>query len=181
MNTRLFKGLIAWNVALTLLVAGLVAANANLAQAANEPPIKVFDTAAALVGGAQGSGENINLNSTNNIELAHVAVTLPDDKPHMCLAFASAKVEHQSGDGVYVFKLGRPGIYHQPSFRRIEMINNPGINDPNYKEVSTTAAWLGVTGTRTIAFYGAKANAGASDTKVTSASLSVICVKKVLD
>ncbi len=181
MNARMIKMILGWNVVLTFLLLAAVAANANLAQAANDPPVKMFSASNDLVGGALGTGSDLIIDGTFPTELAYIEVALPEDKPHLCIAFATAEVEHQSGNGVYEFGIGKGASTHIPSFRRIEMINNEGIQDPKYKEVSTTTAWGNLTGDIRIFFNGRKDHASASDTKVTKASLSVICVKKVLN
>jgi hypothetical protein len=180
MNTRMIKGFIGWNVVLTFLLLGMVAANANLAEAANDPPVRVFNSTHDLNGGAVDQNTNDVLVQTQSIAvLAEVMVTLPVEKPHMCLATGSAEVEHQSGIGRYTLDL-RLGPAQEASLRRFELVNNAGVQDPKYKEVSTVGAWKDLTGAHTIRFVARNVGLSNPDFQVTNASLIVICVKKVL-
>lgn len=182
MNSRIVRIILGWNVVLTLLLLGSAAANVASVQASNDPPIRVFTANTQLAGGAgAGQATDILINGTTNSTIADVEIQLPAAKPHICFGFASAEAEHQSGQGLYWFNLLRNGVSPTAAQRRIELIDNGGIQDPKYKEVSTLNTWPNQTGTVTFSFVARKDSAGDSDIKVTNATLSVICVKKQLD
>jgi hypothetical protein len=181
MNSRIVRTIIGWNVVLTLMLLISAAANVSSAQASFDPPVRVFTATPNLVGG--GAGErttDLTINAVAPQTIAEVQVTLPAAKQHMCFAFGSAEVEHQSGQGVYQFGLERNGFVPTATARRVELIDNPGTQDPKYKEVSTLYSWEGQTGNVTIGFTARKMSGADPDMKVTGATLSVICVKKVI-
>jgi hypothetical protein len=181
MNRGILKWIIVWNLVVTVLLLVTLAARAGLAEAAKEPPVQVFNSSLAVNGGAtdQHTAE-VPIQQTSYTPLAQVTVNLPQDKPHMCVANASAGAAHESGNGLYLVNLKRNGATLSVANRRFELIDNPGVKEPTYKEVSTLGAWTELTGANTITFSARKNSAADPDMTVVAASLNVYCVKKIL-
>jgi len=140
------------------------------------------------------STANVELNSADNwIVIRSATVTIPgsDAGAHGCVATASADVRNLGGGGgienQYRFVLTRNNtnpFTNTGSERLVDVVDNDGLNDPDYASVATTQHFTGLTndngangtGAHTFYFLGRKVAAADVDTPVEDASLSVICL-----
>jgi hypothetical protein len=142
-----------------------------------------------------GSSSNVNVvvPSSDNwtvIRSATVNIPLADGAAHGCVATASADVYNPGPAGVenqYRFVLTRNNtnpVTNAGSERLLELVDNEGVNDPDYAAVATTQHFTGLTndtgpngtGSHTFYFLGRKVAAADTDTSVVDASLSVMCL-----
>jgi len=100
---------------------------------------------------------------------------------HICLATASAEGTFVA-DGTFIFGLSLDSetTTRAASDRRIEMFNNPNINDDSFEEVSTTFAFPALSGDHTFTFSARKSSSGGGNLNVSASALTVVCVKKDL-
>src|SRR5919202_4377410 len=100
MNSRSFKLLVAWNIVLTVLFLVSLVLNATWAQAASDPPVRVF-TASPEHGVGSGSETTADFKITRNdtwTELLSVRVDLGTTHKHNCAVFASSDVSTNGGN-----------------------------------------------------------------------------------
>lgn len=85
---------------------------------------------------------------------------LSGDRTYICLVTASAEATFVA-DGFWIFgiSLDAAGM-SAASNRRIEMFNNPDVNDDSYEEVSSTLAFAGLSGDQTFTFSARESSAG---------------------
>lgn len=178
----LVKVLMMWNIALTVLILIGLGLFATAAQAANDPPVRVFTANANdLRGGGNATTANDTITGTLPDTLVSIqSTTLSPNHPHICVVSASATAQHSVGSGVYHFGLSLDGVTAPASDRLIEMFDNPGINDDSFEEVSSVYVWNDVRGAHIFRFFAHKDGAGDSNLIVDASSISVICVKKNL-
>ncbi|GLI35657.1 hypothetical protein [Desulforhabdus amnigena] len=143
----------------------------------------------------RGSNSNANvvLDSANNwtiIRSATVTIAADDNENHACVVTASADMDFagpSDTENQYLFVLTRNKINPATdtgSERRVSLIDNPEVNDPDSKPVSTTRHFTnlrntngtGGTGLHTFYLLGRKVSESDSNAAVLDASLSVICV-----
>jgi hypothetical protein len=102
---------------------------------------------------------------------------LSNNHTHICLATASAEATFVA-DGTFIFGIGLDGAAPLlASERRIEMFNNPNINDDSFEEVSTTAGFAGLSGDHSFTFSARKSAAGGGNLNVSASSITVSCFK----
>ena len=140
----------------------------------------------------QSSNGNVVVNSSNNWTIIRsVTVTIPatDFASHSCVAVASADVDSPGPAGVenqYRFALSRNDanpVTDTGSERRLELVDNNGVDDPDSKPVATNQHYTGLTrtngtngtGNHTFYFLGRKYEAADTNVTVTDAGISVIC------
>lgn len=183
MKSQLNKWMFAWNIALTIMLLIALAATATMAQASNDPPVKVFTATMDDIGsdGIQTSTDTV-IDSTAQKSLLFVETPkLSTSHPHICTVIASAEATRtNNANGVYVFSLAMDNAGAATSSeRRAEFTANQGF-DQRYEEVSTIFTYTGVTGNHTFRFFARKEAAGAADMTVSAASITVICLRKIL-
>jgi hypothetical protein len=99
---------------------------------------------------------------------------------HICLVTASAEATFVA-DGVFIFGIGLDGAAPvAASERRIEMFNNPNINDDSFEEVSSTIGFPGLSGDHSFTFSARKSAAAGGDLNVSASSITVSCFQKDL-
>ncbi len=77
---------------------------------------------------------------------------LSADHTHICLVTASAEATFVA-DGFWIFGISLDAAgTSAASNRRIEMFNNPDVNDDSYEEVSSTIAFAGLSGDHSFTF-----------------------------
>lgn len=179
----LTKLLVLWNVALSVLVLVGMALYASAAQAANDPPVRVYSANSDDVGGGGTGGTADNtIDGTAPDQLRIVTTSnLSANHPHVCIVTASASAKY-AGNGTYIFGLSmdNAGATVSSSDRRIEMFDNGGINDDSYEEVSTVYVFNDVMGSHDFRFSARKSAAGNGSLVVDASSMSVVCLKKNL-
>ena len=145
-----------------------------------------------FVAGISSNG-NVPLNTAAQWTIVRqVTVTIPlaDAGAHSCVANASADVENPAGAvSQYLFVVSHNDfnpLLNGGSERLVELVDNPGVNDPNSKPVSTTRHWGGLTNNNgdgasnnvhNFYFLGRKVDPTFLDTDVLDASFNVICVE----
>lgn len=176
---RTTKIFVAWNIVMGALLLVSLAANANFAQAAADPPIKVFTLTEEKVGAGGGTGGAVTLDSTSYKTLASVSGDL-GDKSHICVATAAGDViRYGTGTGYSTYNLQMDSnAASAGSAMNIGFFS--GDPDAAAKAVATTYAFSGVSGAHTFKFIGAKSAAGATNVSVNNSSMTVVCVKKPL-
>ena len=63
------------------------------------------------------------------------------------------------------------------SERRIELNNNPNVNDDDFEEVSTTIAFPNLTGDHSFQFSARKTSAAGGNLNVTNSSMTAVCMQ----
>jgi hypothetical protein len=115
--------------------------------------------------------------------LLAVTVTIPNTgSPWHCVATGSADALNPSGDttqNLYRFTLSNDDInppIDSACERTLEMNDNPGVNDSDVTEVSSTCKFINVdAGNHTIRWTARKVAADDADMTVRDSSLSVVC------
>jgi hypothetical protein len=181
---RILKAVVTWNIVLTVMFVIAMGLYAASAQAANDPPVKVFTAHLDDVGGGGAVATSDNtINGTAPDQLAIVTTnTLGAGHPHTCLVVASAAAKY-AGKGTYVFGLSmdNAAATNVGSERRIEMFDNGGIEDDSWEEVSSTYVYDGVMGSHDFRWSARKSAGADSNLIVDAATLSVVCVKKNIE
>jgi hypothetical protein len=141
----------------------------------------------------QSSNADVTLTSNNNwtvIRSVTVTIAATDTASHSCVATASADVAApgpQGAENQYRFALSRNDsnpLTNTGSERRLELVDNSGVNDPNFKPVATNQHFTGLTrtngtngtGSHTFYFLGRKIDAADTNATVETAGISVACV-----
>jgi hypothetical protein len=175
---RKAKWLVLWNVIITALLLSALAIGTTPAQADN---VRVFAANGINDDGADGSSATVDdvIQSTTTDPLVAISTTgLSAKHSHICVVTASAEATF-AGNGIYVFGIGLDGgAPVEAADRRIEMADNPGVNDDDNEEVSTTIAFPGLVGDHTFTFSARKSSAGNGDLLVSASSMTAVCTKK---
>ena len=176
------RWLVIWNLVVTALLIAAVAASTSPAQA----DVSVFSSGpkAPLDDGGDGSSATTDDIIDSTIPDALVTVTttgLSDRHTHICLVTASAAASFLA-DGVFIFGLSLDGAAStvSASDRRIEMFNNPDINDDSFEEVSTTLAFPALVGDHSFTFSARKSLDAGGNLNVAASSMTVVCMRKDL-
>ena len=176
--TKTTKVLIAWNIAMTLLL-GVIAFGGNTPASAEayvfhgepEPRDDGGD-------GSSATADDLIESTTPDALVAVTTTGLSPRHPHICLVTASAEASFVA-DGIYVFGLALDGAAPTAAAdRRIEMFNNPNIADDSFEEVSTTMAFANLTGDHSFTFSARKSTATDGTLNVSASSITAVCVKK---
>jgi len=141
---------------------------------AQQPPAQV-----GIAGGTQSTPNVIT--GTAFEQLAFADVTIPNtNSPWHCVATCSTEVGHITGVSVRGFiAITRAGVAQPATSRAFELNDNPGENDPNTMEVSTTGLMQGfLASTQRIACAAAKISASQPNFNVIDSSLTVVCVDR---
>jgi hypothetical protein len=174
------KWLVMWNVVITALLVTAVVVSLAPAQADN---LRMFSAQGINDDGADGSAATVDdiINGTAPDALVSITTTgLSPNHTHICLVTASAEATFVA-DGTFIFGLALDaGAPTATSERRIEMFNNPNINDDSFEEASTTIAYAGLTGDHTFTFSARKSAAGGGNLNVSASAMTAVCMKKDL-
>ena len=121
------------------------------------------------------------IDSTTPDALVTVSTSgLSPNHTHICLVTASAEATFVA-DGVFIFGIGLDGgAPVSASERRIEMFNNPNINDDSFEEVSSTIGFPNLSGDHSFTFSARKSAAGGGNLNVSASSITVSCFQKDL-
>jgi hypothetical protein len=185
MNTRGFKLLLTWNVVLTVLLLAAFAFAAVSAQAANDPPVKVFTASLDhVIAGTGGTAANAIITNTNAYQ---TFLTVPvnftgQTHLHQCVAIGSANVENPGrGTGhQYVFNVGMDSKYGGSSYMQIELGDNSDVNDPATWPVTTNKIFTSVSAAQHIFRFGAfKRSVLDPNFQINNASMTVLCFKNL--
>jgi hypothetical protein len=178
---RSTKILVAWNIAVTLVLGAVALGSGSPASA----DVQVFTQQVGGPTPRDDGGDGSSATADDLVETtapdALVAVTttgLSTRHPHICLVTASAEASFVA-DGVFVFGLALDAAAPTAAAdRRIEMFNNPSIADDSFEEVSTTMAFANLTGDHTFTFSARKSAADDGNLNVSASSITAVCVKK---
>lgn len=188
MNPLRFKLLVAWNIvlstALVLVVLGVVV---SAAQAANDPPVKVYTATLDHQSGIAGTGTEMDkvINSTDYQTILSVPVSFAGQThEHYCVVLASANVVNPATGGNtgyrYDFTVGVNGTYSGWARMVLEMSDNPSHDDPNYVPVTTQRMFGPHSAAgHTFTFVARKQAASNPNMTIDNASMTVICFKKL--
>lgn len=188
MNPLRFRFLVAWNIVLTtalaLVVLGVVV---SAAQAANDPPVKVYTATLDHQSGIAGTGRDADvvINSTGYQTVLSIPVSFAgQNHEHYCVVLASANVVNPATGGHtgyrYDFSVGVDGSTSEWARMVLEMSDNASHDDPNYVPV-TTQRMFGPhsAAAHTFRFAVRKQAAGNPNMTIDNASMTVICFKKL--
>lgn len=187
MNTRAFRLLVTWNIVLTILLLVALAFAAVSAQAANDPPVKVYTASFAHGNGIAGNstGTDKLISSTSFTDVLTVPINFTgQNHNHYCTVIASANVKNPgNGTGhIYEFGVGydansATGLVNSNMF--LEMSDNAGVDDPSWLPVTTNRVFSSLTpATHTIRFQARKQVAGDPNFTIDNATMTVLCFKK---
>lgn len=189
MNTRAFRLLFTWNIVLTVLLLIALAFAAVSAQAANDPPVKVYSASLAHGNGVAGTGSDDKLiNSTTFQDILTVPVNFTGQAHvHHCVLVASANVINPATGGdtgnFYEFGVGLDGSsasIYSFSTMKLELNDNDTIDDHSWMPVTTNRVFTSLSAAaHTIRFQARKTSAGAPNLTVDNAYATVICFKKL--
>lgn len=168
MNKRTIKLLVLWNVALTVLLLASVAFNASLAQAAIDPPVKIYTAHADSIGGDHSqstAGMSVN-KSTGYDTLLSTSVSLSTSST--CLVTASASVNAAGSSSTHDVGLNVDSTtsVKAASDREIYFPTTVGVN-----EVTTVYGFDNLTGSHTFDFLAT----GTPAMSVSARSMIVAC------
>jgi hypothetical protein len=141
-------------------------------------------TQAANVAAGSMTTTSVTVASDQNWTVVRsVNLTLPDTQRHTCVVIGSADMGFGGAPGIenrYRFVVTQDEINPLTgggSERTVELVDNPGVDDPDTLAVSTNQTFSGVGGgLHTYRLLARKADAITSTAGVDDASLSVICV-----
>lgn len=184
MNSRLVKLILFWNAVLTALLLGSLLVNANFAMAANDPPVKVFTATLDHAGGVDGGATTTNAALTSAAtwtQLVSVNIDFgAQTHVHHCVAIGSADVINPfSGtSNTYRFDLTLDSTTSDADTGTGRVVNfYTSSSSVSAQNVTTNRIFYNVPNQQhTIRMMGQKF-AGAMNTNVTDASISVICTK----
>lgn len=184
---RMNRLLTIWLAVVTVLLLLSLGMNAAMAQAANDPPVRVFTATSADLGGGHAQNNynpplTIASESTATI-LAAKRVTLSAAHPHTCLVIASAEIDRsQDANAILQFTLtmdSTNGVANKPAHRRVEF-DTYASDKEDYEEVSTALGFDNLTGTHTFYFLGRRNTGTSASANVSAASMVIACFKKML-
>lgn len=192
MKSRTVKLLVVWNVILSTLVLVLLGLYASAAQAANDPPVRVYQAASAEPAGGKGT------NSTTPVSVqAHDKWTLVQKLSvdftgllnHECVVIASSNVSNAPGnseDNKYEFILtlddSNPKTDTATS-RIIDFDNGRSVIDHNDMEVTASILFHMTDEPHTFYWFAKKLSTNgnpASTMSVANNTLSALCVRQLL-
>jgi hypothetical protein len=177
---RTGRWLIIWNVVVTALLVATISVATTGAEADDQATVFTSGPLGPLDDGGDGSSATADdiIESTAADALVAVTTTgLSPDHSHICLVTASAEATFVA-DGTYIFGLSLDGAATSPaSNRRIEMFNNPDINDDSFEEVTTTLAFAGLVGDHTFTFSARKSSASDGNLNVSASAIHAVCMK----
>jgi hypothetical protein len=185
MNKRAFKLLLTWNVVLTVLLLAVLAFAALGAQAATDPPVRVFT--ATLDHGVAGTGGTTVNAFINSAVPYQTFLTVPvnftgQSHVHQCLAIGSANVENPGGGtgNQYVFNIGMDSGFGGNSYMTLELADNSGVNDPNFVPVTTNKIFTNISAApHTFRFGAYKRQPNDPNFTIHNASMTVICFRQL--
>ncbi len=191
MNSRTNRLLVLWNVVLTTLVLLLLGLYASAAQAANDPPVRVFQANADHTGGrGVGSTATIQVKTHGDWTLLQkLSVDLNGATNHECAAVASSRVFNASGnaeDNKYEFVLTLDDPDPQGTLattRVIDFDDDRVISDHDDQEVTSSSLYHATNEAHTFYWFARKISEdGKPPTymSVQNSTLWVLCVKKIL-
>jgi hypothetical protein len=178
---RTGKWLIIWNLLVTALLVATISAATTRAKADDHATVFTSGQQGPLHDGGDGSSATADDLIEGTAPDALVAVTttgLGMNHTHICLVTASAEATFVA-DGTYIFGLSLDGAASTmaASDRRVEMFNNPDINDDSFEEVSTTFAFANLTGDHTFTFSARKTSASDGILNVSASAITAVCLK----
>jgi len=128
---------------------------------------------------------DVTIGGFGRTTLVSVTAFLNTDHTHTCIVTASAGTRFDGGgNGRYVFDLTRVNAANQlftnlsaPTARRMDFVDQAGVNDPNRQPVATNLTFSGLSGPQTFRFTGRKdaSTPAAPNITVTESSISVNC------
>ncbi len=191
MNSRMIKALLIWNVILSTLVLLLIGLYASAAQAANDPPVRMFQT--PLDHGASGKGGA----STTPVEIKardkwtlvqKLSVNLTGDHNHECAVIASSNASNAPGNSVdnkyqFILTLDDPNPNaNTATTRTIDFDDGRTVTDHNNMEVTAAILYHATNEPHTFYWFAKKlsedANPAATMT-VVNTTLTAVCVKRL--
>ncbi|CAN5340276.1 hypothetical protein BH20ACT24_BH20ACT24_10360 [soil metagenome] len=176
--------MIIWNLVVTVALVAMISAATTGANADDQATVFTSRPVGPLNDGGDGSSTTTDdiIESTLADELVTVQTTgLSTAHSHICLVTASAEATFVA-DGTYIFGLSLDGAATSAaSNRRIEMFNNPDVNDDSFEEVSTTFAFSGLSGDHTFTFSARKSSAWDGNLNVSASAMTVVCMRIELD
>lgn len=188
MNPFRFRLLVAWNIALSVaLLVAVLGVLASAAQAANDPPVKVFTASYAHGNGIRGGGAGSRvINSTAYQDILTIPVNFTGQShTHQCAIIASANVTNPSisdTGNVYRFGIGLDGASaatYSFSEMVVELNDNATIDDPSWVPVTTNRLFTSLSaGPHTLRFQARKNAASNPNLTVNNAYATVICLKR---
>jgi hypothetical protein len=187
------KLLVIWNLAATAALIAVIVGVTSPASAdvsvfsAQEPPAAVDSSsgsgAAPFDDGGDGSSATADdiIDSTTADALVSITTTgLDAAHTHICMVTASAEATFVA-DGTFIFGISLDAAgTTAASNRRIEMFNNPNINDDSFEEVSSTIAFAGLAGDHTFTFSARKSAATGGNLNVSASAMTAVCMKQDL-
>lgn len=190
MKSRTLQVLVAWNAVLTVLLIVALGSNALLAQAANDPPVKVYSAATdhnGTTNGASTIGDKLIDSNVSWTQLLSVTVNFTGQShTHQCAVIASSEaLNGASGttDNLYAFDLtvdSPAGDLNAGSTRTIDFDDNATTDDTNYLEVSSNRLFTNLSaGAHTFRWLGMKQAANDDNMIVNDSSMVVLCFKKL--
>jgi hypothetical protein len=177
METRRFKFLVLWNAILTVLLVASVGVNAMWAQAAADPPVKVFSTTLDDAGIDFGNAANKNISSTTFTQVASVPATLSASHIHYCIVTASVGTDW-NGQGQYTIGIGYDDNTQilPYSKREFEFIDQVIVNHEDFQEVSTQLGVSAFPGNHTFYLLAKKNSTTSSYLVIDRAVMTVVCL-----
>ncbi|MBI4675404.1 MAG: hypothetical protein HY741_27480 [Chloroflexi bacterium] len=187
MNTRSFRLLVTWNVILTVLLLIALAFVAVSAQAANDPPVKVYTATYAHGNGIAGTAVNDKtISSTTFADILTISVNFTGQTHnHYCVMIGSANLINPALGSTghrYEFGVGydaNTAASYSFSNMQVEFSDNAGVDDLSYLPVTSNRVFGALTpAAHTLRFQGRKLAAGSPNLTVDNASATAICFKK---
>lgn len=177
MNHRKFKFLVLWNVVLTVLFTVSLGANALWVQAANDPPVRVFHAALDDTGLDWSNAAFKNISSTTFTQVAGLPATLSTNHFHYCIVNASVGA-NWNGQGRYTIGIGYDNntTILPYSKRQFEFVDQVGINNEDFMEVSTLAGVSASPGNHTFYLLAKKNADNSSYLVIERAVITVTCL-----
>lgn len=125
--------------------------------------------------GATGSSTTANTTLNNGWQtVLRSTVNNQFGNTHYCTVVGSADFQHRSGNGRYLFGISLNGANPASSVTRtVDLNNNPGVDDPNFMEVSSTAFIRIPAGVHTFHLRARRVFGGSA--RVDDASMTVNC------
>lgn len=177
MDTRRFRLLVTWNIALTVVLFISLGANAAFVQASADPPVKIFHSNSEDSGIDSTNIANKNVSSTTFTPIGSVAATLSSNHVHYCIITASVGADW-NGQGKYTIGIGydnQNDIFHYTK-REFEFIDQVNINSADYQEVTTLMYTSAFPGNHTWYLLAKKNTSNSSYLVVDRAVMTVICL-----
>jgi hypothetical protein len=176
MPDRRFRLFLIWNTVLTVLFLASLGANAYLARAATDPPLRVF-TATADDTDINGATKPQVIDSVRSSKLITLPLNLSADHKHFCIGVASVTIKQPQDAGRYLLAIQwETGTYPAGSRRELTFDRRDDSNRNQEYEITTMFARDMGPGNHTLSLFGSKRSEETPNLKLETATFFAICM-----